>query len=272
MKKITIYDIARECGCTSTTVSKVLNGKGNVSQAKKTEIFEAVKKLGYVPSNAARNLATNHSQLIGVVLHDTTERNITNELFSRVLNSFRLEMENNGYDIVFLSRKNSGTTYLQKSVARGLEGVFFLCADYSDKEILELMHSSIPNVSLDCEENEQSVTTDGKEATAKMVDYLISCGHKRIAYIDTKESEVAHRRLEGYKEGLERNHIAYNPEFVFEGNYFAKGIAEEEVNKVLDADLNITAIIMPDDYSAIDAYRALRKRNLYVNIVIQNLT
>ena len=245
MKKITIYDIARECGCTSATVSKVLNGKGNVSQAKKEEIFEAVKKFGYVPSNAAKNLATNHSQLIGVVLHDTTERNITHELFSRVLNSFRLEMENNGYDIVFLSRKSNETSYLQKTVARGLEGVFFLCADYSDKGILELMHSSIPNVSLDCEENEQSVTTDGKEAIAKIVDELVKLGHRRIIYIDTKESEVAHRRLEGFKEGLKRNNIEFDPHFVLEGNYFATGIAEDEINRALDSGSNLDIELIP---------------------------
>jgi len=263
MKKVTIYDVAKECGCTSTTVSKVLNGKGYISAEKKKEIFDAVARLGYIPSTAAKNLATNKSQLIGVVLHDTLERNITNELFSKVLNSFRVEMELNGYDIVFLARKGN-VSYLQKAVARGLEGVLFLCADYSNEGILELMNSPVPNVSLDFEGNDQSVTTNGKESIIELVDYLASCGHRRIVFIDTMESEVAHKRLEGFKEGLQKNGIPFDPRMVQKGEYFRNGVAEVEVNRALDSGIDPTVIIMPDDYTAIDAYRALRKRGLKV--------
>lgn len=263
MKKVTIYDVAKECGCTTATISKVLNGKGYISTKKKNEIFETVKRLGYIPSNAAKNLATNKSQLIGVVLHDNNNRSITNELFSKILNSFRIAVESNGYDIVFLA-KNGSTTYLQKSIARGLEGVFFLCADYSNPEILELMNSPIPNISFDYEENNQSITTNAINSIIKIVDYLASKGHKDIVFIDTKESEVAHKRLEGFKEGLKKNNIEFKEEMVQEGKYFSEGVTEEEIDKALNSGINPTAIIMPDDYSAIDAYHLLRKRNLKV--------
>ena len=83
---VTIYDIAKKCNCSYTTVSKVFNNTGAISEKKKQEIFAAAKELGYIPNSTARSLATKKSHIIGVILHNFEDRGITHELFSRILN------------------------------------------------------------------------------------------------------------------------------------------------------------------------------------------
>ena len=73
---VTIYDIAKKCNCSYTTVSKVFNNTGAISEKKKQEIFAAAKELGYIPNSTARSLATKKSHIIGVILHNFEDRGI----------------------------------------------------------------------------------------------------------------------------------------------------------------------------------------------------
>ena len=58
---VTIYDVAKKCNCSYTTISKVFNNTGSISEKKRQEILRVAKELGYVPNSIARSLATKKS-------------------------------------------------------------------------------------------------------------------------------------------------------------------------------------------------------------------
>ena len=102
---ITIYDIAKECGCSSATVSKVFNRTGNISEKKRREVLEAAERLGYVPNVAARSLVRQRSNMVGVLLFIDESLGLRHGLFAEILNRFRAEMEKHNFEIVLISEK-----------------------------------------------------------------------------------------------------------------------------------------------------------------------
>lgn len=78
MKTTTIYDVAREAGVSIATVSNAINGKGKVSNKKRDEILEVMKRLQYQPSVIASALMGKKTYTIGLLIPD-----VSNPFFPR---------------------------------------------------------------------------------------------------------------------------------------------------------------------------------------------
>ena len=265
---VTIYDIAKKCHCSTATVSKALNGAGKISNEKKEEILNAAKELGYVTNQSARSLASSNknSRLIGVVLHTLEEKSIAHEMFSNILNYFRITLEKNGYDICFLRNINDDDIleYRDFIRARDLDGVFILSADSSEKKIIQLLKEDIPMVAFDVTTAKYQVHSNNTEAVAELVDYLSKMGHQRICYVYPHEYGVSKQRYEGFLLGLERNNIPFDPRMIIKAPFFSHNSAELATDAALKSGYEPTVIMYPDDYTAIHAIPYLRKLGLKV--------
>ena len=82
---IHIHDVAREAGCSISTVSKVLNGSGAISVATRERIREVSARLGYVPQAAARMLKIRRMETVGLVFHEGTAELFANPFYSRTI-------------------------------------------------------------------------------------------------------------------------------------------------------------------------------------------
>ena len=258
----TIYDIAKKCNCSTTTVSKVFNNTGKISSEKREEILKAAKELGYVRMHSAISLASSSrsSHLIGVVLHINDEKSITHELFSEIINSIRIEVEKDGYDICFLRNLKDvdHITYSQLVNSRGIDGLVILSMNTKTKKFNELMNTDIPKVSFDLLNSKYYVTSDSKEGVSKMVDYLVKLGHRRICYVCPYSAGIAKIRFDGFVEGLRRNNIPFDSRMVISAPYYSSGSSKIATDKALASGINPTVIMYPDDYTAISAIPYLR--------------
>ena len=268
----TIYDIAKKCECSTTTVSKVLNNSGKISESKKKLILETAKSMGYIASQNARSLASSNksSHLIGVMLNVSENKSMTHEMFSSILNSFRIEMEKNGYDICFLRTLKDDDYLSYKSLidSRGIDGLFVLSIDPTTPKMKELFEEDIPYVAFDMENVVPMISSNNKEIVAKMVDYLASQGHTRICYICPSSYGVSKYRYRGFLLGLERNNIAFDERMIVKAPYYSKDSAKIATDKSLASGINPTVIMYPDDYTAISAITYLRKLGKKVPNVI----
>ena len=82
----TIKDVAAEAGVTSTTVSRVLNNRGYISEETREKVYSAMEKLNYKPNEMARNLSRQKSDYIGVILPS-----VEHPYFSKVLHKTQLQ-------------------------------------------------------------------------------------------------------------------------------------------------------------------------------------
>lgn len=257
----TIFDIAKKCKCSTTTVSKVLNNVGKISSAKSQEILQVAHDLGYVRNKSAMSLASanRRSHLVGVVLHIQEEKGITHELFSNLLNAFRIEMEKYDYDICFLRyiEDDSPITYRQMIESRGLDGILILSLG-NNKNVEDLLTFDGPLVAFDYANARCRVSSTNKEGVARMVDYLVSLGHRRICYVAPSDRGISQERKEGFLLGLERNGIPFDERMIVPGIYYNSTAAKIATDAALATRFNPTVIMYPDDYTAISAIAYLR--------------
>ena len=102
VKKITIYDIAREAGVSASQVSRAISGKGYVSEENRARISELVEKYNYRPNAVARNLQKGRSNTIGFLTP-----HIYQEYFPRVYAAFEKEMTDRGYVTIVFNGKST---------------------------------------------------------------------------------------------------------------------------------------------------------------------
>ena len=263
---VTIKDISRECGVSPATVSKALNGYGDVKKETMEKVLAAAKRLNYMPNAAARALKTSTSHSIGVIFQDDTDREggLTHEYFSVILNNAKKEAESRGYDITFINR-NFSDSYLEHCRYRNFDGVLVVCADFSAKDMMDLVQSSFPLVSIDFSyDSHSNVMSDNVTGGYELTKYLISMGHKRIAFIHGEPTSVTRKRLTGFYRALEEANITIPDEYVVEGVYHDPRSAGRQTRKLLGLKERPTAIMYSDDISFLGGRTEIQRHGLSI--------
>ncbi len=264
---ISIKDIALQCGVSIATVSKALNNHSDVSSATKALVCSTAEKMGYLPNAQAQALKTNRTFSIGVLLDDKSKRGLTHPYFSSVLDSFKVEAEKYGYDIMFINRKvgNRTMSYLEHCKYRNFDGVLAACVDFCDDDIVELFKSDIPLVAVDyVSDNKLSVCSDNVQGIREIVEYAFNMGHRKIAYIYGESSQVTTDRFNSFLDTMNEKDIKVSPDYVRQGKYHNRVLSEKIVSEFLELYEPPTCILMPDDFSVLGAFDAVRKKGLKI--------
>lgn len=262
-------DIATACNVSIATVSKALNDHSDIGKETKDKIKETARMLGYFPNSSARTLKTKRSYNLGVLFMDEAQSGLTHNYFAHVLNSIKQAAEASGYDITFLNgskQRRDGMTYLEHCKYRGLDGVIIACVNFDDPEVLELVQSQIPLVTIDHIFNDCiSVMSNNAKGMEDLLRYVASMGHKKVAYIHGNDnSAVTKSRVSSFFITAENLGMYVPDEYIREAPY----LNTQEVARVTDELLNLsnppTCIFYPDDFSSLGGMNAIRARGMSV--------
>lgn len=266
---VTIRDVARSCGMSISTVSKVFNGYPDISEATRRQVMETAHEIGYRPNALARALKTNRSFNLGVLFVDDNVSGLTHPFFAAVLNAFKAEVENRGYDITFINH-NIGTmemTYLEHCRYRNVDGVCLACVDFYSSEVSELVNSDLPCVTIDhMFNNRSSIISDNIGGIGTLVNRAVALGHRRIAYIhgQKRNSSVTENRIRGFYQAMERNGLPLPDGYVVPGRYDDFEYIRDGLLALLDRPDRPTCILIPDDASYFGALDTIREQGLRV--------
>ena len=264
---VSMKDIAKACGVSVATVSKALSGQPDIAEQTRELISKTADELGYMTNSAARALKTNRTYNIGVLFVDERRSGLAHEYFSAVLESLKTEAEANGYDITFINRNvgRKATTYLQHCQYRGVDGVVIACVDFTDPQVLELVNSRIPLVTIDhVFNNHAAVVSDNVRGMEELVRYVYGRGHRRIAFIHGEHTAVTENRLTGFYRACEELGLDIPEEYIREGVFHNPDRCAELTNELLSLPEPPTCILMPDDFSALGGLNAIRRRGLRI--------
>lgn len=265
---VSIKDIATACGVSIATVSKALNNHNDVSEATKKRVCEAAKEMGYMPNSQARALKTNRTYNLGVLFAELTQSGLTHSYFGSVLNGFKNEAEQQGYDITFIGQDigRHGMTFYEHCKYRNVDGVVVVCTDdFTNPGFLQLLKSDVPIVTIDyTADGVISLVSDNYEGQSKLTEYVYNNGHRKIAYIYGDSSRVTELRLQGFLDTMNRLNIKVRNEYLLEGRYHDPKQTEKLVKKIMEYDDPPTCIMLPDDFSSIGAYNAFEKMGLSI--------
>lgn len=264
---VSMKDIAKECQVSVATVSKALNNQSDIGEETRKRICQVAKELGYYTNSSARALKTNRTYNIGVLFVDEMNSGLAHEYFSSVLDSLKIAAENHGYDITFISHnvKNENMTYLQHAKYRGVDGVIIACVEFHDPQVVELIQSDIPTVTIDHTFNNRvAVISDNVLGMEELVTYIVQQGHKRIAFIHGEQSSVTENRMIGFHRACQKMGIEIPDEYIRSGTYHDVAKCETITKELLSLPERPTCIIFPDDFSGLGGMNAIKELGLSI--------
>ena len=275
-KVVTIRDVARRSGFSSTTVSIVLNNARlarYIPPKTKNKIHNAAKKLGYRPNQFARGLRGMRSRTVGVMVFDMTDpyctlilRGIENTLYQSSFLPILTDVHN---------ERSRFERYLEMLLDRRIEGLVLVANWlFLDINVLaDLEKSSVPVVIIGCELDNgamSSIVVDNRIGGRLAFEHLHALGHRKIAVLKGPKSlsDSAPRWL-GIMDSARQLRAKIDPKLVLQlsdlrdpNSSFESGYRLTE--KLLKSKRPFTAILAFDDVSAYGAIRALSKAGLRV--------
>ena len=222
----TIKDVARMAGVSVSTVSKYING-GNVRPESAASIASAIEALDFRVNPFARNLKTQRSRSIGILLPDMTA-----PFFGSVITAMDRVLREHGYhSLISCYSSNHGLERdnLRFLISAGVDGLVYIPEDISTEEFHELTaHRNVPVVQVDRMIpgiSSDVVLVDNADVIHKAVTGLIGRGHRRIAMVTGPKSVfTAKERQIGYLRALTDHGILYDDTlFISDENTFATG-------------------------------------------------
>lgn len=259
-----IRDVAHQAGVSVATVSFVLNEarRHKVRPKTQTRVLEAVRKLGYSPNIAARNLAGGRSHILGVIISD-----IRNPFFPEITASFQATANLNDMEAIVMNT-NYDAQRTKQSVARLLAlqvpGVAILTSQIDPSVRQTLSSRGICAVYLDLgrvDRHVSNIAIDYESGITAALQHVRSLGHTRIGFISgSGELRSAQRRKRAFVASAQAigklQTRTVDSDFTVQGGYVA-------CSKLL-AGLRPTAIIASNDLMAIGAMHAAYDRKVRI--------
>ncbi|MCZ0755361.1 LacI family DNA-binding transcriptional regulator [Anoxybacillus sp. J5B_2022] len=268
---VTIKDVAKRANVAPSTVSRVIADSPRISEKTKRKVREAMKELGYHPNFIARSLASQTSQVIGIVMPSSADQALQHPFFPEVIRGISKAAHEKKYALQMSTGEKEDEIYeevIEMLQGRRVDGVILLYSRVNDKLMKYLLRHDFPFVVIGKphQRAEQITHVDndnyriGKEATQ----HLIELGHERIAFVGGNETYlVTADRLLGYKEALEEAGLSYRLEYVIYEEFLQKA-NQEGMRNLLSLDEPPTALVVVDDLIALDVLKLLDEMNLRV--------
>ena len=156
-------------------------------------------------------------------------------------------------------------SYLEHSRYRGLEGVIIACVPFDDLEVLDLVNSDLPVVTIDhLFDNRMAVISDNVKGISDLLRYIYKQGHRKIAYIHGQNTSVSRNRLVSFYKTVEELGLSIPDEYIVDGKYREVKHTQIMTNQILDLQDPPTCIIFPDDLSAVGGMNAINARGLKI--------
>lgn len=201
----TLDDVARLAGVSTATVSRCVNSSALVSKSTREKVQAAIEQLGYTPNFAARSMAAKRTFTIGAII-PTME----NAIFARGLQAFQEELHARGYTLLVSSsayRADVEEEQIRTLVARGADGLLLIGHD-RDRTVYDyLERQRVPAIaawSYDPAARIPAIGFDNRAAMRALAEYVIACGHRRLAMISgiSAQNDRARMRIAGVRDAM----------------------------------------------------------------------
>lgn len=204
MASVTIKDVARVAQVSVATVSRALNGHGNVAEDVRNRVLAAAQELRYTPHAAARSLSSRRTQTLGVVLPD-----LHGEFFSELMRG--IDQVARAARLHLLVSSYHGNPEEQGAALRAMrgrvDGLLVMSPYVAAPTVLsEHLEPSLPAMLINSQaglDGTAVIGVDNYGGAVAMVRHLVEGGHRRIAFVAGPQDNFdAHERLRGYRDAL----------------------------------------------------------------------
>jgi LacI family transcriptional regulator len=262
--KITLEEVARLAGVSTSTVSRYLSGSHYVAEDKAAAIDASVKRLNYRPNLMARGLAMGRTMTVGVLTQE-----IVSTFFNEAMRGVEDGLIGHQYDAIFASahwRPDDEADRLTAMEGRRVDGMILIHPGIDDAK-LERYAQAQPLVVVGRKVDSRkvhSIAFDHYHGASLAMQHLLELGHRRIAFISGPAGRNdGDDRYRAYGDALRQLGLPLDQRLVAPGNYVEAG-GLSAMNMLLDRGLPFSAVFAANDDSAYGAMLALYRRGLRV--------
>ncbi|MFQ6052287.1 MAG: LacI family DNA-binding transcriptional regulator [Candidatus Hydrothermarchaeota archaeon] len=262
---VTIKDVAKLAGVSTTTVSYVVNKTRFVSEKTRAKVLEVINELDYHPNIVARSLRSRKTGTVGLIICD-----LVNPFFAEVLQGIEAYLGKKRYSLIVTNtdynidkeKKSAEMLYSKKT-----DGVIIVPGGDNNEHVKFLIEQNTPVVLLD--KRVQGINTDvvlvnNIEGSKQLVEHLINLGHERIGIImGPLNSTTGKERLEGYLKALREHSMPEDKNLIKIGD-FKKQSGYLLTLEFLSLASPPTVIFACNNLMALGAMDALREKKIRI--------
>lgn len=256
-----IRDVASLAGVSHQTVSRVVNGSVNVKSATSAKVQAAISELGFIPNAAARALATNRSNTLGIL---TTSLQFFGP--SAAVVSIESAARDSGYWVssasIDANKPDSIREVLAHFVSQSIDGLIIVAPQQSVFDALEQIPLDLPFVTLQGSDllGERTLSVNQIAGARLATQHLIELGHTKILHIAGPETWIeAHARAQGFRDELTGAGLEVLP--FIKGDWTADFGYRAGASVISSA---CTAVFCANDHMALGLIHALNDAGLRV--------
>lgn len=267
MTSLTLEEVAKRAGVSRSTVSRVINHQPSVSEEVRQRVWEVIRQTDYHPNLAARSLASQRSNVIGLVIPMGVSRLFVDPFFPILIQGVTSTCNAKDYSVMlWLAEPEYERRMISQIFSNGLIGGVIIASMLMDDSLVSaLSASTLPftlvgrHPTLDFV---SYVDADNHSGAREAVARLLRTGRKRVATITGPQNMIAgYDRLQGYLAALRERGIPFAPELVAYSDFSEMG-GYEATKKLILA--HPDGIFAASDSMAVGALRALREARLRV--------
>lgn len=261
-----IRAVALGAGVSVSTVSRALNGYGDVSPETRRRVEETAERLGYRASHAASTLRRKQTNTVTFMVSKPWTK-FVDPYFLGIIDGLELALTANGLDLqVTMARDfDAELDTIRRSVDRDRsDALIFARTRPEDERIQWLEQRGFPFITIGrtLQNSHSFVDRDQVRLGRDAVRRLAALGHKRIGQLTTPlRYTYTHLTMQGVKEGLEAAGLSHDPLLDVEC-YLSRKTGEEAVTELFMRGPRPTALICGNDLIAISAMAGLRRLGL----------
>ncbi len=261
-----ISDVARLAGVSISTVSRVVNATTPVSEDVEQRVRNAIQLLGYTPHVGARNLASQHTNTIGLMLPE-----LSSNFFPPLLRGIEAVVRRAEYDLLIYAHqaRHDGRQRRSPIGEHNADGMIVFDATLDEETLRHHHQRDYPMVLLlhtpPWGVNAPAVVFDNRDGIRLLLDHLIEVhGRQRIVFLrGPVGSHDSQLREDAYRETLARHGLADDPALIRRGGYSESG-GKLAIEELLRAGIAFDAVYAGDDECAMGVLAALDQAGIRV--------
>src|SRR5690625_3164734 len=246
-----LNDVAKHAGVSPTTVSRVLNNRGYISEKTRKKVYDAINAINYFPNEMARTLTTKQSNIIGLIFPT-----IINPFFAELVFHIEMQCETLGYKVFLcnsLNHQDKEKKYLDMLISNQVDGII---VGSHNRGVFEKVVTNLPIVALDQSISASApiISSDNYNGGKMATEHLIKKGCKKIIHISgpSNLNTPTHLRTIAYKDMM--NNYSLDPIIYETHQTFNSKLNDDMITQMFEEVPDVEGIFASDDVIASKCY------------------
>lgn len=256
-RRVSLKHVAARSGVSYQTVSKVLAGRGTVTDETRERIEAAAEALGYLPDEVARSLVRQRTRTLGVIVGD-----LSDHVVSRFVTGAEQEARRHAYALLIVNlatESSDGERSVRSLLGRRVDGIVTAAPQLEDDPRLGELLGQVPTVGIHSVHGLvlPQVGSDQRETGRVATDHLLGLGRRRVGMVTGLASRhVTHSRTRGWEDAHREHGVDVDQTWVEEADWTAAG-GHAAALRLLGRVPDLDALFVHNDLMAVGVLHAL---------------